>query len=553
MKWKKTPLLIASIILCQILASMMISNTIIGQKKISENMPISSVSSQISSVLDNYNNVWNYTTPFYIKSGQNLLLYSNWTSVMYNGSVIVSNQPNGTQIIVPVIPTSNNSSWLNFSITIPNTSAFNGQLLYFQISGYINPTTKTNSSWQPYNIFTPSTPQITEFEMAINNTYSYTWTGNTTSYELDNIQSSVAPAGTFSIIVFTDLRCSSVNIQLQDEDPLKVYTVSLSNPTDDGTTWDGTLNLNQPESMITNPIFIGRYDLQISITDIVGVQNTTMFTKVLSISFPTPLGLDYGALFMANLWWILIIIGVAVVGVVIILRMRKVKAKSTQSDFEISKGPSKGKRGKVYSGASAIGKASGNQAEMLQQRRSEKIGGTTVPAPKPSSVQPAISSSSNPTKIATNKSISEPSVQPKGMKQIDTEKEIDDLLKDKSGVSSAVKLKQAEASLDVKRRMDFLGSKLSALDQQFPLIYIILDQTGKMEVSTQTCSNCGHALDPSWNQCPYCLTNQNEELIQSKSSSLTPIGLDMMCPVCKKILKAEWTRCPYCYARDHGM
>ena len=82
---------------------------------------------------------------------------------------------------------------------------------------------------------------------------------------------------------------------------------------------------------------------------------------------------------------------------------------------------------------------------------------------------------------------------------------------------------------------------------------VILDQTKNLEVLEQNCPICGRKILPTWSQCPYCLVDQNENIIHEKSASITPIGQELMCPVCKKILRPEWNRCPYCFVRDRGL
>ena len=70
---------------------------------------------------------------------------------------------------------------------------------------------------------------------------------------------------------------------------------------------------------------------------------------------------------------------------------------------------------------------------------------------------------------------------------------------------------------------------------------VILDQTKNLEVLEQNCPICGRKILPTWSQCPYCLVDQNENIIHEKSASITPIGQELMCPVCKKILNPNGT------------
>ena len=294
-------------------------------------------------------------------------------------------------------------------------------------------------------------PTITEFQLGINDSYTYTWARNSSSNDLSNAGGTFNQNGNLLIYVQTDINCADVSVDLINA--AIFYTIPLSN-TSTPMIWTGFMRLNQPDINYLTEAALGGYNLTIHATPQgSGSESSTVFVNVFSIEAPTTPN-------QTNWTEIIIIIAVvaaAAVTILLIIRRTRLQAHSTQADVEMSKGPAKAKHGKIYSGASAVGRASGAQAQILQQRRSEKTGVPSSP-PTLSISKPATPTISKP---ATPSISASPSITPLASNKIpDSDKEIEEMLKGDTATVSAVKMKQAEAAVDVRRRMDFLSSSL---------------------------------------------------------------------------------------------
>jgi hypothetical protein len=302
------------------------------------------------------------------------------------------------------------------------------------------------------------------------------------------------------------------------------------------------LDLRQPVDISPAAIFPGIYEMFITVVDDVGNVNDTKFTNIINVfdsSIKPQDGFDplvLGIIIAA------VAIGIAI-PIVIVVFKKKNQPVATESDLEMTSGPSKQKRrGKIYEGASAIGKKSGQEAELLQQRRETSVKTTSSSSNSDSTKPTIVPKVSSPKKTTTSLKSDIP----------ESEKDIDNLLENVSKAPSSIKIKQAEASVDLRRKIDFLLSKLMGLDQNLALINVLLDQTQSIQAPSKNCPTCGRRIPTSWFSCPFCATDEQGEYVKEKMNQVHPIGQTMMCPVCKKVLQAEWSRCPYCLIRDRG-
>ena len=390
-------------------------------------------------------------------------------------------------------------------------------------------------------------PSILKIEYWVNSTATkITWNaGDSTTMT----QPICYPTGnlTIHISVSESLRALTANLTSYSN-----YILSFSAMNTEKTEWEVILNLSKPE-LADVQMSPGVYSFGISIYD--RLDNSQILTLTTFMKVLEPIGkstedfppIDLSVFFIGAG----IIIGIAVIGggFYMLQQKRRVQkvTKEALSDFEVSKGPSKSKkRGQVYSGASAEGRKSAAQAEIMQARRSKNPSSSIpqVTSKTPivnQSTNSAVSSMEDKTKIA---SIAGSSQIPEAQTKRDTEIDIDELLSTTPKTStSSIKMKAAEANIDTMRRMEFLRSKLDALDQNMALMPVILEQTSSFKTQQRQCEKCGQIIDQTWAKCPYCITKWNES---QNSSSQQELGENIICPKCKKVIKTGWRNCPYC-------
>lgn len=386
-------------------------------------------------------------------------------------------------------------------------------------------------------------PRIDQVKVWVNDTVIKTWLiGESLNWGNNNTK--IFPDGTFKIEVITNEELNSISCTLNNPIQERSYTISLTKKSTGTNIWEGTLDLKQPKTESQLSIRNGGYEIQLTLIDKMDNSNNSIFTNVFSVDNTAPAqGLDP----MTMIIIAAVAGGAAAIAIIVVMKKKKNERAAMDSDVEISSGPAKKKKkGKIYSGASAIGRASGQEADMLQQRRGVKAEssskGKTESASKPIS--------SSPPSVNISRPIASESVKKPASDAIpESDKEIDALLKG-SQQAGAMQMKQAENAMDIQRRMSFLKSKVDGADQNFALMNVILDQVKNIESVRSTCPTCGHILSNLWVRCPFCALNQNKDTVVQKMQTKKPIGQDMMCPVCKKIIKAQWSRCPYCFIKD---
>ena len=337
--------------------------------------------------------------------------------------------------------------------------------------------------------------------------------------------STVAPSGILKITILTDDDCVGGNITLTSSSAEIVpYEFALGLV---GSNWvSPNINLANPRAT-GSPIQDGDYSIKIEVIDYMGNSNEYLIADFITIETPIePTGPD------PTMIIVIIVVSVVAIGTVLfIVKKKKDEETTTESDVEFNTGPAKKQRkGKIYSGASSIGRASGREADLLKKRRVDE----------PSTNLPKKSSKSVPTARSTEVRTTATPKAPISPKIPKSESDFEEILSDKP---SAMKMKQAENTIETDRRLAFLDSKVDSLIQNLSLMNVILDQTGQIAQKTKECEQCGEDIPVEWNECAYCKVNGQETSIDISKPG---IGQHMICPVCKNILEPEWTQCPFC-------
>jgi hypothetical protein len=349
----------------------------------------------------------------------------------------------------------------------------------------------------------------------------------------DEIGKTYENKGTYEIRITTQDDCLSTKLTIATEGK-PAYTYTLAKLSGSNVVWRQTILLTSIED--------GTYNMSFQLTDDLG-NTETYFTKLMFIVLPPgvvaeePLNLP-------------LIIGLSVgggavllIGLALVLKKKKADdAAANASDVEFSEGGAGGKKrkGKIYSGASSIGRASGKDAELLQKRRG-------VTEKEPVKEKKSRKQSQTPSKSSSSTSSKPPVRKQKKKEKIN----IDELLSDKKPV--AMKVKKAEGNVDLGRKMDFLESKLMSLDQNLSLVNVILEQTETLGIPNRPCPSCTRQIPQIWMACPYCELDNRKPQLSQKMKSIRSIGSSMICPVCKKLLESEWNKCPYCFVRDNNL
>jgi len=230
---------------------------------------------------------------------------------------------------------------------------------------------------------------------------------------------------------------------------------------------------------------------------------------------------------------ILIIVIVAVLSISTLFIMKKKRA-SKASDLEFStveKAQPK-KKGKVYKGASAIGRQSGQIAEAKYSKKS--VGPEVLEPERPISVKTA------KPKITKGKSLDITESKGKSLMPPDTSFKFE--TKPATFVSM---MKEMEMKMDLSQKINFLIAKVESTLQNVEFFKAILQQ---YEQEKLICPGCGREMSKYWNQCPYCAIKEYDSELGLKQSLL---GFEdiRFCPDCKRIIKPNWIECPFCFIK----
>jgi len=193
------------------------------------------------------------------------------------------------------------------------------------------------------------------------------------------------------------------------------------------------------------------------------------------------------------------------------------------------------RKGEIYKGASALGKISGIEAELMARRQREPT------APDES----------------REKSKKEREGRSK-VRGIGPDREIDNIPASSTVVeeqfetistrASAQEIKAAErkVSIDPAKKADFLQGRLANLENIMNIIVGLVE----MVVEPGNCEKCGKPITPAWRECPWCrVAAQNDELELKMSISGIDPKKHTVCPTCRSPLDPTWSRCPYCVTK----
>ncbi|MHA1292610.1 MAG: hypothetical protein ACTSQJ_08090 [Promethearchaeota archaeon] len=234
--------------------------------------------------------------------------------------------------------------------------------------------------------------------------------------------------------------------------------------------------------------------------------------------------------------WIIIIIIIGIIGGVSISALLVIKRKKAAKEVEFEKVDKKKskKRGKIYSGASQIGKRSGEIAEAKtkpkQGPKSTETKASTTKVKKKTTIAPSIERASRIEKSSDTKKQLMP---PASGFEFET--------RVAAGVAM---IKDMELKMNIDQKVDFMISKIDSILQNIEFFKAILSQHEQEEFK---CPICNKKTAEFWIKCPYCEIREHDSELGLKQSLLGIGGEVRFCPNCKRIIKANWIECPFCY------
>lgn len=230
----------------------------------------------------------------------------------------------------------------------------------------------------------------------------------------------------------------------------------------------------------------------------------------------------------ANYTWLIIIAVIAVVAVAGIVIYKKIQSNKLAGQIAAAdEGPAR--KRKIYSGASQIGKRSGQAAEAKMQKRRRSRSYTS--ASTSSSIKKRRKSTSRQRKSA-KKPVRSATKQRSPSKM------------DK--LPEAVQVKVAESKVAIDKRAGFLDSKIDVLLSQVDLLTQIIPKPRESD----KCNDCGNKIQENWNKCPYCVIKENAADIDMKESITESRDGISLCPKCGMLIKPSWVTCPKCLTQD---
>lgn len=224
---------------------------------------------------------------------------------------------------------------------------------------------------------------------------------------------------------------------------------------------------------------------------------------------------------------VIIIAVIAAVSLSALIVIRK-KRSSKAEDMEfgsVDKTKAK-KKGKVYKGASSIGRRSGQIAESKSKKT------TSGPESGPEALGPSSSESKTKTKVKAKTS-------KKMMEPVSSKYKFET----KSSAMAAM-VKDMELKMSVEQKLDFLISKAEAGLQNIEFFKAILLQYEQEELR---CPDCDQKMSEYWITCPYCKIKDSDSELSLKQSMLAMEKDVEFCPDCKRLIKPGWIKCPYCF------
>ncbi len=227
---------------------------------------------------------------------------------------------------------------------------------------------------------------------------------------------------------------------------------------------------------------------------------------------------------------ITIVIIIAIIGGVsasaLLVVRKKRKSKEDKVEFGEADKTKPKKRGEIYSGASAIGKRSGQLAE--EKAETESTAEPSVSVSKPPAFKPF--------------GIDRPEKTPQQLMPADTEFKFET----KTSTSVAM-MKDMESKMDLESRAGFSISKTDSILQNIDFFKAILAQQEQNEL---VCPTCKKKMSQFWSKCPYCTIKEHDSELGLKQSLLSISESVKFCPDCKRLIKPNWITCPFCFVKQ---
>jgi len=230
--------------------------------------------------------------------------------------------------------------------------------------------------------------------------------------------------------------------------------------------------------------------------------------------------------------WLIIIIIIGIIATVLISSLfvikRKRAAKAEDLEFKAVDKTVKKKKGKIYSGASLIGKRDGAIAEL---KTKSKISTESTSKTKPKRKSQEIGSKPRenimmPPLSSTNLFNSSPSSQ----------------------LKSVAMIKTMEERLDFENKIKFQIAHIDSILQNIEFFKSILQTHPQTELY---CPDCKRKVSKYWITCPYCEISEQDAELSLKQSMLAIKEDIKFCPDCKRIIKQNWIICPFCFVKKN--
>lgn len=207
---------------------------------------------------------------------------------------------------------------------------------------------------------------------------------------------------------------------------------------------------------------------------------------------------------------------------------RKRSAKAEEIEFKAVDKHAKKKKGKIYSGASLIGKRDGAIAELKakSQRTASRTG------PKTESTYKVKERKSRTWEISKDMKKFEPILPAEPLSS--------------SSLKNIAMIKTLEGSVDIESKIKFMISHIESILQNIEFFKSILQTHPQNELY---CPNCNKKMSKYWSACPYCAISKQDDELSLKLSMLTVKSDIKFCPDCKRIIKPDWVVCPFCFIK----
>jgi len=322
----------------------------------------------------------------------------------------------------------------------------------------------------------------------------------TISSSEDPVSENTYKVGTELTFSIQDNSYGSVEIQLIGSKYL--YTVKMD---DKVSLWVGVWNRNDafPDTYRINVVIdLGDNSANPSEITLVAAEGPTLLIIILVIT---------------------IIGGIAVSSLIVVKKKRKSKEKDMEFD-KVDKLKSK-KKGKVYKGASSIGKRSGQIEEAK----------TGIKTDKDKEGSAEVHKFKEDNKVAGTKKSKKLMPADSGFKF------------ETSAATGAAMMKNMELKLDLDNKVKFTTSKVESILQNIDFFKAILLQQKQEEL---TCPTCNNKMSDEWIACPYCEIKEYDSELGLQQSMLSLSGEVKFCTNCNRIIKPFWNVCPYCFVEE---